>query len=180
MLEEGAAEAGARGAAQLRHNLDSLNAMVDFASDEGTCRRVLLMRHFGEQFDPGLCAGALPRNRTCLCDVVQKLLGSGYIYRYNTRPAEHVQFKEITGQLLIESAIIHCLHHRSLDMFAGTCDNCAQRRGGGGAERTDVDARGLAKTVVTAVRDLNARDVAADLAAAKAYIFVRSAAMLLL
>ena len=60
MLQEGASAAGATRKAheQLAHNLESLNAMVAFADEVTECRRVMLMRHFGEEFDPGQCGGA--------------------------------------------------------------------------------------------------------------------------
>ena len=62
MLQEGASAAGATRKAheQLAHNLESLNAMVAFADEVTECRRVMLMRHFGEEFDPGQCGGACP------------------------------------------------------------------------------------------------------------------------
>jgi superfamily II DNA helicase RecQ len=58
MLEEGAHDAGESGRAQLRHNLGSLNAMLAFADEVCVCRRVLLMRHFGEEFNAAACNGA--------------------------------------------------------------------------------------------------------------------------
>jgi superfamily II DNA helicase RecQ len=42
---------------QLKHNMLSLNAVAGYAGNLSTCRRVLLMRHFGEEFDPVKCAG---------------------------------------------------------------------------------------------------------------------------
>jgi hypothetical protein len=60
---------------------------------------------------------------------------------------------------------------------AGTCDICA-RSAAGNATHSDVDASALAQTVVAAVRDLNGRDTAADLAAAKALINVRACMLL--
>jgi superfamily II DNA helicase RecQ len=49
---------------QFRHNEGSLNAMASFAEDIATCRRVLLMRHFGENFDAAACQGA---SQSSLC-----------------------------------------------------------------------------------------------------------------
>jgi superfamily II DNA helicase RecQ len=63
MLEDSAHNAGTSGRQQLKHNLDSLNAMVSYAADVGTCRRVILMKHFGEDFDAARCAGALVMGR---------------------------------------------------------------------------------------------------------------------
>ncbi|GIL80484.1 hypothetical protein Vretifemale_9678, partial [Volvox reticuliferus] len=39
----------------LRCNMDSLNSMIMFAEEQVECRRVLLMQHFGEAFDPAHC-----------------------------------------------------------------------------------------------------------------------------
>ncbi|GLI70849.1 hypothetical protein VaNZ11_015864, partial [Volvox africanus] len=41
----------------LRCNMDSLNSMIMFAEEQVECRRVLLMQHFGEAFDPTHCRG---------------------------------------------------------------------------------------------------------------------------
>jgi hypothetical protein len=55
-----AAGGSAEASEQYHHNEASLNAMAAFAEDIATCRRVLLMRHFGEIFDAASCQGKSP------------------------------------------------------------------------------------------------------------------------
>lgn len=64
MLESSAEEVAQAGeqqrtkaTAQLKHNMESLNAVAGYGENLSTCRRVLLMRHFGEEFDYVKCAG---------------------------------------------------------------------------------------------------------------------------
>ena len=58
-------------------------------------------------------------------------------------------------------------------MHAGTCDICAAREQNK-LTHSDIDCTALGKTVVAAVRDLNARDIVPELAAARQLITVRS------
>jgi superfamily II DNA helicase RecQ len=64
LLENAASEVpeNARAAAerQLQHNKASLDAVASYAQGASECRRVLLMRHFGEHFDAKLCNSAHP------------------------------------------------------------------------------------------------------------------------
>ena len=61
MLEQAAEEAGPAGKQQLRHNKASLEAVTAYADNLMVCRRVLLLQHFGERFNPQECKGiALP------------------------------------------------------------------------------------------------------------------------
>lgn len=64
MLETSSDEAGkagkaqlAKATAQLRHNMQSLNAVAAYAENRSKCRRVMLMKHFGEDFRVESCAG---------------------------------------------------------------------------------------------------------------------------
>ena len=64
LLESAAEEVGqagpqqkAKATVQLKHNMESLNAVAAYAENLSQCRRVLLMRHFGENFEAAKCAG---------------------------------------------------------------------------------------------------------------------------
>lgn len=57
LLQSAADEGGRGGQQQLKHNMQSLNAVAGYAENLSECRRVLLMRHFGEVFDPFKCTG---------------------------------------------------------------------------------------------------------------------------
>jgi len=57
MLEQSAADAGAGGQAQLQHNEKTLHAVAAYAENFTDCRRVLLLKHFGEKFNPQACNG---------------------------------------------------------------------------------------------------------------------------
>ena len=66
-----------------------------------------------------------------------------------------------------------CTLRMSNATHAGTCDICAARNQNK-LTHSDIDCTALAKTVVAAVRDLNARDIVTELATARQLINVRS------
>jgi superfamily II DNA helicase RecQ len=80
LLELAAQEVGQAGAyqkrkaeEQLKHNMKSMNAVAGYAENLSTCRRVLLMEHFGEKFDPLKCAGMA--NLSCTMLLRESLSG---------------------------------------------------------------------------------------------------------
>eukprot|EP00798_Chlamydomonas_sp_ICE-L_P031530 gene31530-6715_t len=56
MLKQSAEENGTS-EEQQRCNMKSLKSMIQYTEDETTCRRVLLLQHFGETFEAGACGG---------------------------------------------------------------------------------------------------------------------------
>ncbi|GFH26680.1 ATP-dependent DNA helicase, partial [Haematococcus lacustris] len=53
---------------QLACNMDSLNGMIMYAEEQVECRRVQLLQHFGEHFNPADCQGT--------CDICHNQAGS--------------------------------------------------------------------------------------------------------
>ncbi len=68
LLEQSAKENNAP-PQQLQNNIESINGMVSYCENTIECRRALLLRHFGENFDQGLCKGT--------CDNCRENLKSG-------------------------------------------------------------------------------------------------------
>ena len=72
LLESAAEEGGQAGPqqkskaqAQLKHNMESLNAVAAYAENKSQCRRVLLMKHFGEEFSSAECRRAHLKELSC-------------------------------------------------------------------------------------------------------------------
>lgn len=166
MLEESAHEAGYSGQQQLKHNLESLNAMVAYAADVGTCRRVLLLRHFGETFDRRRCRNA--RGEGEIDKQLPCVARTDSLTKVECRQRRSL----MPNAFVSSSAAAHMVAcaGRARAAHAGTCDAC--KHDGGELQAEDCSA--LAQSVVQAVHDLNTRDLVADLAAAIALIKVRS------
>ncbi|KAG1680402.1 hypothetical protein FOA52_015493 [Chlamydomonas sp. UWO 241] len=71
MLTESAREAGSP-PEQLRANVDSLNCMIEYAEAQLECRRVLLLRHFAEDFSPEACHGTCDNCRNNTAGAVEE------------------------------------------------------------------------------------------------------------
>ncbi|QDZ20832.1 Q-like ATP-dependent DNA helicase [Chloropicon primus] len=96
---------------QLQNNIESLNGMVSYCENTIECRRVLLLRHFGENFDPGLCKGT--------CDNCKNNQRSGKTYETKdvTEDVKNIiSIVQETGQK-------HSLTH-IVDVFRGS--RCAK------------------------------------------------------
>ena len=110
LLEESAKEHNAP-RSQLENNLESLNGMVSYCENAIECRRSLLLRHFGETFNKGLCKGT--------CDNCRNNQKSGKTY----------VTKDVTQDVLNVIAIVretgqtHSLTH-IVDVFRGS--KCAK------------------------------------------------------
>ena len=92
---------------QLQNNIESINGMVSYCENTIECRRVLLLRHFGENFDPGICHGT--------CDNCRNNLKNGRTY----------VTKDVTEDVLNIISIVqetgqkHSLTH-IVDVFRGS------------------------------------------------------------
>lgn len=175
----GAEAAGARGQEQLRHNMDSLNAMTAFADDVGTCRRVLLMRHFGETFDPAHCHRAPPLKWLFLYPYLSLSLSLSLsplvIKTYSSRlplstcpPGSIDTFVSGWAHEVVALGSGSACTPGSGAARADTCDNCIAARDGTSAF-AEADMTAAARQVVDGVHALNSRDVQQDLEAADAF-----------
>jgi RecQ family ATP-dependent DNA helicase len=98
---------------QLQNNIESLNGIVSYCENTIECRRVLLLRHFGEIFDPGLCHGT--------CDNCRDNLKSGKTYVSQDVTQDVLNIMSI----IQETGQKHCMTH-IVDVFRGS--NCAKVR----------------------------------------------------
>ena len=92
---------------QLQNNMECLNGMVSYCENAIECRRVLLLRHFGEIFDPKMCGNT--------CDNCQNNLKNG-----NTFVTEDVS-QDVLNIISIvrETGQCHLLTH-IVDVFRGS------------------------------------------------------------
>ena len=101
---------------QLECNLESLRSMLSYCEDDVTCRRVMLLNHFGERFDPGLCRGT--------CDNCKRG-GSGrsrQLEQDMTRPAlDLLKISSQLGQKATQTNVV--------DVFRGSKSAALVRQG---------------------------------------------------
>ena len=97
---------------QLENNLESLSGMVSYCENEVECRRVLLLRHFGENFDPGLCRGT--------CDNCKRNAAGGLCFERKdvTHDVKNIM-SIVTGMEGLRHHR-HCTRTHIVDVFRGS------------------------------------------------------------
>lgn len=101
---------------QLECNLESLRSMLSYCEDEVACRRVMLLAHFGERFDPGLCRGT--------CDNCKRRASgrSRQLEQDMTRPAlDLLKISSQLGQKATQTNVV--------DVFRGSKSAALVRQG---------------------------------------------------
>ena len=140
MLQESAKEHGTS-REQVDSNIESLKSMLHYATEEHTCRRVMLLQHFGERFNPALCGGT--------CDNCRK-----------QRQTNTVQtMKDMSPLALSLMGIIAALEQKAsettvLDVLRGSKSSKVKSNGfdriagyGAGSALTKQDAQRLVRTM---------------------------------
>ncbi|GFR41611.1 hypothetical protein Agub_g2336, partial [Astrephomene gubernaculifera] len=126
----------------LRCNMDSLNSMIMFAEEQVECRRVLLMQHFGEAFDPANCRGS--------CDNCKQRQAQGLQYESRDLTSSAVQLVDLVravGQRWSASHVV--------DVFRGSQSKEVKAAGhanlplhGVGKSMTKADAQRLLRKLL--------------------------------
>ncbi|KAF5842776.1 P-loop containing nucleoside triphosphate hydrolase protein [Dunaliella salina] len=76
---------------QVQCNIESLNSMVTYAEEQVECRRVQLLQHFGERFNPVDCRGT--------CDVCRNREAAGMDYEMQDMSVEAQKMVELVQSL---------------------------------------------------------------------------------